>query len=258
MVTSDVVLEAESWSRPKWSPGGGDPFLLYVVYGRATAPVADERRRFRTRGLPPGVELRAFHRADHSEYLRTAYEEGYAWEEFSRRDSALAARVSASPGCLVIAGSVADPDSLIYLRDILGMVALLLSSGGVAVYDPITFTWWQPRAWQEKFFLHDRCAPVDHVVTYYSREEQDGFLWFHTRGMRKFGRPDISLHNVRSVDSERAATVCAGLIDYQAFGGVLQEGQAIRSPGLPRFIATHRGGFDDPAFNNVSVELLPE
>ena len=138
------------------------------------------------------------------------------------------------------------------------MVALLLNSGGVAVYDPFTFTWWDPQTWQERFFVHDRCQPVDHVATYYSREEQEGYLWFHTRGMRKFGRPDISLHHVRDVDSERVATMCAELIDYQAFGGVLQEGLAIRNPGLPRLIVEHRGDFDDLEFNNVSVELLPE
>lgn len=176
----------------------------------------------------------------------------------SSNDSSLAAQVSASPGCLVIAGSVADPSSLLYLRDILGMVALLLNSGGVAVYDPFTFSWWKPHTWRDRFFHHDRCEPVHHVATYYSREKQEGYLWFHTRGMRKFGRPDISLHKIHDVDSERGTTLCSELIDYQAFGGILHEGQAIRSPGLPRLIVKHCGDLDDPEFNNVSVELLPE
>jgi hypothetical protein len=170
----------------------------------------------------------------------------------------LSARVSSSPGCLVIAGSVADPDSLMYLRDTLGMVALLLNSGGIAVYDPLTFTWWNPQLWQERFFAHDRCKPIDHVTTYYSRETEDGYLWFHTRGMRKFGRPDISLHNIREVDSERVVIMCGELIDYQALGGVLEDGQAIRSPGLPRLIVKRSGDVDDVRFNSASVELLPE
>jgi hypothetical protein len=76
--------------------------------------------------------------------------------------------------------------------------------------------------------------------------------------MRKFGRPDVSLHAVREVDMELVATVCTELIEYQAFGGVLQEGQAIRSAGLPRFTVKRAGDFDDPEFNNVHVELLPE
>jgi len=99
-------------------------------------------------------------------------------------------------------------------------------------------------------------VPRRHVVILYSPEEISGRKWFHTRGMRKFGRPDISVHDVKPEYGAGVIDLCNRLIELHADGGVVPEGQEIRMASLPSgAIAHHRGDLDDPDFNNVHIEI---
>jgi hypothetical protein len=74
--------------------------------------------------------------------------------------------------------------------------------------------------------------------------------------LRKFGRPDLSVHNVPPSLQEGVIDLCNRFIEFQAFGGVIEEGQGIRMRGLPEGMTCHHGGdLDDPDFNNVHVEI---
>lgn len=45
-------------------------------------------------------------------------------------------------------------------------------------------------------------------------------------------------------------------IEFQAFGGVIEEGIEIRMEGLPSGMTCHHAGdLEDPDFNNVHVEI---
>ena len=86
--------------------------------------------------------------------------------------------------------------------------------------------------------------------------EESGGHWFHTRGMRKFGRPDLSIHNVRNDYQKGAIEVCDRFIGLQAAGGRIPEGHEIRVTSLPGgLVCHHKGTLDDPDFNNVHVEI---
>ena len=94
-----------------------------------------------------------------------------------------------------------------------------------------------------------------HVSILFSAEESGG-LWFHTRGMRKFGRPDLSLHNVPDKYEKAAIELCNRFIELQAAGGRIPDGQEIQMPSLPGgLVCRHKGSLDDPDFNNVHVEI---
>lgn len=80
----------------------------------------------------------------------------------------------------------------------------------------------------------------------------------HTRGMRKFGRPDLSAHGVSSRHREAIIELFDRFIEFQAFGGIITEGMEIRMGGLPSGMTCRHGGdLDDPDFNNVHVEITP-
>lgn len=134
------------------------------------------------------------------------------------------------------------------------MTTAMLDHGGVAVYDPFTFRWWRPSPWKAAFFDPDEPNPQRHVMIYYSKQP-DG-MWLHTRGLLTFGRPDLSIRGVLREDFDAAAAMCNELIDFQAYGGLLSEGQVVRHPALGGFVARHVGDRDDPEFNNVHVELI--
>jgi hypothetical protein len=138
---------------------------------------------------------------------------------------------------------------------VIGATAALLDHGGVAVYDPFTFRWWRPLAWKAMFFEPDQPHPRRHVMIYHS-EDHEG-IWLHTRGLLTFGRPDLSVRAVQRQDFDAVAGMCNELIDFQAYGGLIVEGQVVRHPTLGGFVARHAGDRDDPDFNNVHVQLIP-
>jgi hypothetical protein len=61
----------------------------------------------------------------------------------------------------------------------------------------------------------------DHVVILVSMGS-DGTEWIHTRGMRKFGRPDISVHKVEPQHKDAIIDLCNRFIELLAFGGIVQ------------------------------------
>jgi hypothetical protein len=242
-----------NWLRPRWRPGGGNPFIFIVVYGLTSIPGPIHAVSYRTTGLPNGVDARSFNRVEHSRYLKESFEDGYAWQELVTRDFERSRCVLASPGAIVFAGEPEDSDTLTYLRDVIGMTAWLTDHGAVAIYEPFTFRWWRPEKWRQEYFGNDRPDPHRHVMIYFS-SEGDG-NWLHTRGLLTFGRPDLSIRGVQPSDFDAAAGMLNELIDFQALGGILGEGQVVRDPVLGAFIVHHKGDRDDVEFNNSHIEL---
>jgi hypothetical protein len=97
----------------------------------------------------------------------------------------------------VLRGELEDQAELNYLRDAVGLLTFLLDHSGVAVCDPWMFHWWGPGEWMDRVFRPGGAVPRHHVVIFTSEEpEGPSPTWFHTRGMRKFGHPDLSVHGV--------------------------------------------------------------
>jgi hypothetical protein len=93
-------------------------------------------------------------------------------------------------------------------------------------------------------------------VTILVSDEPDGTHWLHTRGMRKFGRPDLSFHKVGSQYEQPAIDLLNRFILLQAQGGLIPENKEIQISALPAGLTCHHEGrLDDPDFNNVHVEI---
>jgi hypothetical protein len=153
---------------------------------------------------------------------------------------------------------VTDPASLDYFRDAVGLVMALLESGGVAVFDPHMFKWWSADEWREHAFEPAGAVPRHHVVRLVSDEPDGRSRWYHTRGMIKFGRPDLSVHGVVPELESAVTDLCERFIEMQAFGAVVPEGQGINMNALPPgWRCRHGGDLDDPEFNNRHLEIGP-
>jgi hypothetical protein len=118
------------------------------------------------------------------------------------------------------------------------------------------FHWWTPAEWRERAF--EPAGPVPrHHVTILVSEAPDGTQWFHTRGLRKFGRPDLSTHNVKVQYHAAIIELFNRFIEYQAFGAIIPDGEEIRMAALPPgMTCRRRGDIEDPDFNNEHVEIL--
>jgi hypothetical protein len=120
------------------------------------------------------------------------------------------------------------------------------------------FKWWSAHEWREHAFEPAGAVPRHHVVILVSDEPDERSRWYHTRGMLKFGRPDLSVHGVVPELEPAVKDLCERFIEMQAFGAVIPEGQEVRMNGLPPgWRCRHGGDLDDPEFNNRHVEIGP-
>ena len=243
------------WPRTHYVAGGNNPFLIYVVYGWVDLDRPLSRSAYRSSGVPDGIDLLSYGPTEHPDVVRR-FRTGHPWTRLIAEDPDLAAIVAAQDCCLVVKGDIADPPTLSYFRDVIGLLAFCLDVGGVAIYDPQMLKWWSPTEWRTRAFNVGHCAPRHHVVTLIS-PDGDGTEWVHTRGMRKFGRPDLSIHRVRTEHREAILDLVNRFIDLLAFGARVPDGQPIRLAGLPAGMTCwRRGDENDPDFNNEHIEIV--
>jgi len=237
------------WTRDHFERGDSHALLLLVVYGEFTDEPQISRSAYRTDGIPHGFDLQKITRVQ-SPILP------FADPEFGQgvHDQKLFKQIGLAPECLVLRGEIPDPENLNYLRDSVGMMSYFLHHGGFAVCDPQQLALFNRDLWQLEVFEPGMAGLGKHVMILYS-DESDG-RWFHTRGLRKFARPDLSVRGVPAEYSKTVIELCNRFIRMQQLGARIPEGQEIRMASLPPgLICHHRGNLDDPDFNNVHVEI---
>lgn len=242
-----ISFSAFSWPRSRYVAGGGDALVYFEVCGQFESPLQLSLEKYHCEGAPEGVSLELAPN-DLSRW------EGPMLEALRESDPAAAQQIEAAPQVVSILGRVSDPATLDYLRDTLGLVAALLDQGGVGVVEPQTLQLYCPSAWRETFWSGG-FEPASHCVILLSMEE-DGTVWLHTRGMRLYGRPDLSCHHVKPEEVEKLQPVFNGLIRMQAAGAIIPEGQMVQAVGVEERLSCHHGGdLEDPNFNNLHIEL---
>lgn len=247
----------QSWERSRYESGGGVPFLFFVVFGKVSPNAPLSRSKYRSNGQPEGLELMGYGPPKHPE-VPDSFRDGFLWDELKANQPQLAATIGKCEDCMILQGSPVDETSLDYLRDAVGLITYLLDSGGCAVYDPQMFRWWSASDWKKQIFDPASAVPRNHCVILFSEEDNDSSLkWYHTRGMRKFGRPDISVHNVPAELEDGVIDMCNRFIEAQAFGLVVKDRQKVKMPSLPEGTEIRlKGDLDDPDFNNVHFEVI--
>jgi hypothetical protein len=248
------MSDLASWPRPRHQPGGGDAFLFYAVFGDFTQGLEVSRSRHRSDGAPEGVEAIRYERAEKPDYDRGFFD-GYLGRLLDQDELASRA-IRAAPQTMVIRGTVLDPPTLDYLRDVVGLLACALESGGVGLFDLVAMRWWRAADWRARIFEPAELLPYRHVTILKSEDDTPGRSWLHTRGLRKFGRPDVSIANVPPDADERAAGLCDRFIVLLASGEVVRDGYEVRVAGMPGGLTcTNAGSLEDPDFNNVHLAM---
>jgi hypothetical protein len=242
------------WPSKNFTSGGGDASLFYVVFGNVNRDNPLSRNKYRFNNIPDGIELMSYGPTTHPEIVKSFFK-GFLWEQLEQNQPLLAKKVSEQEHCIIVRGTIPDPKDLNYLRDTIGLITYWLDNGGVCVYDPFMFQWWSPDLWRERIFEPAASVPRHHTLILISCDS-DNTEWIHTRGMCKFGRPDLSIHKVNTKYRDAVIDLCNRLIEVQAFGTVISEGYEIRMNSLPAGMRCfHRGKMDDPDFNNVHLEI---
>ena len=249
-----VMSELVSWERPYFEPGGGDAELFYVVFVDPPTEWAISRSTYRCAGIPDGLQLGGYGPGTHPDVV-DGFRTGPIWEQARAQVADLVPEIEAAQSCVVLRGNVGDQTTLDYHRDVVGALKLLCDQGAVAILDMFSISWWRPEDWTARAFAVEKPAPKSHVILWVT-EEPSGTLWLHTRGMLKYGRPDIGLRNVPKHRQEDAAHLVNRFIEMLAFGAIVPDGQAIRVNGLPDGMTTQTlGGPEDVEFNNRHIAI---
>jgi hypothetical protein len=243
-----------AWQRPHWQSSDEEIVLQFYVFGKfaaARTPSSD----YGSDGLPDGVTA--------TNHLHAALRQwdGYplkgAVGRMLKNDAPEAyKRALDAPEVMVVRGRIKDSADTGYLRDTLGVLAGLLDIGGTVIFDPQILSLFDAVAWRRQYLVKDGAPIRNHLLILRDQEDESGRYWIHTRGMRKFGRPDVSISNVPERDADRAGILCERLIELQALGAHFNDGQLLDADGvLGGLVAKLGGDMDDPRFNNSWVEF---
>ena len=195
-----MAVAMEDWSRPAFEPGGGDATLFYLAFG-ALGPE-------RLPPTPAGLSLTVHPQRE------TVWAEPLVAASADAIDDQpqLAALVRGAPDFAVLRGRRRDPPDLGHLRDAEAILAALLDGGAAAVLDVEARRWWTPGEFRREVLDGLRPAVRAHV----SVRAWQGLV--ETRGLRKFGRPDLRFHRVPREEEPEAVRLCWSLVERLARG----------------------------------------
>jgi hypothetical protein len=243
-----------AWQRPHWQASDEEILLQFYVFGKFEA-VRVPSKDYGSPGLPPGIEAVNHHHGALRQW------EGYPLKgpmgQMFKDDAPEAyQRAIDAPEVMVVRGTLKDSPATGYLRDTLGVLAGMLDIGGTAILDPQILSLLDADAWRRQYLVRDGAPIRNHLLILRDGEPEPGHSWIHTRGMRKFGRPDISIHQVPDIYTDRAGLLCERLVELAALGAHFTDGQRLDIEGLADGVVAHLGGgLDDPQFNNTYVEF---
>lgn len=244
------------WPRPQWRDSGDEALLVWFVFGDFDADLAIDGPRYRTRGTPAGVEVIRYVNRELAKW------DGYPlagtlgrvlWDENAR----LFEQARQAGECVMLRGAIPDPSDLDALRDLVGTITALTDRGAAAVVDPQILSMFDAAEWRRRYFADDVFGSREHVLILSSEDERHaGRHWVHTRGLRKFARPDVSIRNVPLEAIDAAGGLADRFADFQALGGIVDESREVMVAGLPRGMrARLAGSLEDPDFNNRHLAL---
>ena len=77
---------------------------------------------------------------------------------------------------------------------------------------------WSMDDWHKTIFKTASAQPLEQTAIFVSQENSSE--WVHTRGLRKFGCPDISVRSVLPDKKDDIIELCCRLIEFQAYEGI--------------------------------------
>jgi hypothetical protein len=230
--------------------------LFYLVFGEPPAHLNVKRAIHHVDELPPQLTVSIHGRGDDPAWFDGWFSPPVG-AEIPLVFGDDAPQVYRADRVAAVRAEFNDPSSLAYLRNTVGVVSAIAEASSVAIFDVAALTWWRPQEWRRRFVERSEFFIGDHIFTAVSEDSPGGGLSMQTRGMGKFGRPELLVRHLpgpRDLDGPAvrdAAAVMDGLANYLARGGVVVDGQTMH---LDRYDATI--AFFDATPRRSEVETL--
>lgn len=251
----------ETWKRTDYEEGGGAGRVFLVLFSEQDAPAVPAISRTR-HGVPSGEALKhlevAVVGADQAPDWIRAWTSGALRNLADRALGDDALRLPGARSCVRINGEVPDPTDLAYLQLAWGLARAFLENGCFAMLDAHQARWfpgkevldWAPeRAFEigrevSVIFETDASPGYGHIV--------------HTRGLAKFGRPDLLMRGAQEAEADLAGRRLDALARRLAMGGRLRAGETVETLGGVAVLEEYRPGGNAPEvhLNNDGLVLV--
>jgi hypothetical protein len=250
-----------AWSRPYHeSQGGTASVVLFVFADRPLdldAPVSRSRH-----GIPVEFD---FASVDVREHLRSEAPEWldgfFTREMLSIAEPVLGDKVGRLTDMDVVYSvrlELEEPTDLGYLQSCWGAASWLCECGAEFVHDAAAIRWHNSERIAGLDPLRD-LAMEHEIAVVLETDARPGFGYVtHTRGLVKFGRPDIVLLGAEPEDARASAALLNGLALRAARGALLQADQTVTArPLSPRRLSPYEPGVTHPELhlNNEGLVL---
>jgi len=145
---------------------------------------------------------------------------------------------------------IPEPPNLAYLQGCWGFMMWLCEIGAKVILDEHAIRWHAG----EQIIQLDPLREFDiknEISVVFETEDTPGFGHvMHTRGLVKFGRPDLVLKGVEPADAEAGGVLLNGLASRAAKGAALRENQTVGPNGLAaRHLSRYEPGVTHPEVN---------
>lgn len=229
------------------------PVLFYVIFGVSGDELQISQEKHHVDEFPAGLNMQFLSRDENSEYI-DGFFAGSLGGILRESNSELFEECKKADKCAIIRGEVEDDTTFDYFRNVIGFVQALVEQGAGGVLDLLTFSLFEPTKWTERFFEKEINAQ-DHVVILSSKE--DDRYWLHTRGMAKFGRPDISIKDIEQDDLHDYKQLIDQMIYYGGQGAFFDGNVKLHTYDRKTFVvkAEFVNDFDNDDFNNAYYDI---
>ena len=230
------------------------PLIFFAIFDVSDGEFKITKEKHHVYGIPEGIEIQMFRRPDDDEYFKGFFGGSLGLVLYDSNKE-LYDKASEANNCVVVRGNVEDDTSFEYLRDVIGIVEAFAENGAIAVLDLLNMTFISPTEWRNMYFEQE-INPVKHVNIFVS-DDEEGTYWYHTRGLIKFGRPELSMHKIKREDIDKVKEIFDMLIEYEGHGVFFKEEVKVVTPENETYIikTDFINDFENPDFNNAYYNL---
>ncbi|GAA1612724.1 hypothetical protein [Actinoplanes couchii] len=221
-----MISPVEPWSRPAHRPTGREAAVMLVAFTGGEVLTGMDLTGAVPAAAPVGaLDVRLHHWADNPGWI-DGWRTG-PLRALAERELPDATVLDAATSCYTIQLTVADPSDLTHLQLAWAVAAEVCRAGAVAVLDAYAHDWY-PAPKVAELDPHRPFTVMREISVVAEADPVPGFGHpVHTRGMAKFGRPDL-ITGIAAEQVGEAAGVLNQLASRLAEGHVLAPGQQIR------------------------------
>lgn len=230
----------EVWPREHYVVGGGPGEIALIALSSKKLPdplpVSRKRHGMPDEGEGPGaVALVARDRTDDPAWFTEQVVAPFADLIAADLGPQHAAAALAAEHVYVIEAQLDDPDDLGHVQAAWALAKCICEEGATVVIDVYAA---RAHLGSEVAELSpERAFDVMHEVTLFFDEQGDGNLAAWSLGLRKFGRPDIVLLDVKPEGATDAALVLRDIAQTLASGERIEPGDAVAAPSGQTLVA---------------------